>query len=268
MMLKSRVLLLPDKRAFSYFRSQSSLLTSDRFSNLHRYSDIQQHVTRIRIHPFTSSNGDQATNQQNERISSSPQKHLAKVIYRQILRWCDTITYDVPFDPTPPVTLGSPRIDEDALSKLIEFRSRIDEVVQNHEERMTEKDDYYQYINNLLPPNTVFHSNGKMITIPLSDAADLRSLIRVTYRLNSQTKEDKISKNELDQILKDRVSLGFDVLRSLTDLSEVLEKRKEKRIRHFNRDGINYKVGQGMLLTIMKNIFSKNSCEIKTHGMK
>ena len=260
MLVKNRLFLSRNKRVFSSIKCQSSLLlTRDGFHNLHHHSGIQQNVSRIRTHPFTSS-GDQTNHQKkDEGISkqkSSPQKHLAKVIYRQILRWCDTMTYDVPFDPTPPVTLGPPRIDQDALSKLTEFRSKNDELVsQNYDERISEGHDFYQYINDLLPPNTVFHSNGKMVTIPLNDAADLRSIIRVAYRLNSQTNEDTISNNEYDQVLKDRVSLGFDVLRSLTDLSEVLEKRKKKRKRHFNRDGINYKVGQGMLQTFIKDIY-------------
>ncbi len=178
--------------------------------------------------------------------SSSPSPQLqtyaaiSKTLYKQIIKWTKD-TGDVPFDPIPPLTLAPPLIEKSSLEHLALMQ------LQEDDDEKTEKD---RRLMKLLPSNTIFDSN--QIVIPIEDANSVHNTVKFVFgmnhpKINTDAEESIPAEQEEERqlsVIKDRVSLGFEVLKSLNQLSEMLNERKESRIKHQNRDGVLFHVGQ------------------------
>jgi len=182
---------------------------------------------------------------QSRRISSfttsstqslrSTQNTIAKTLYRQLLRWSISTGFEVPFDPAlPPLTLKAPIINASSLKKLATC-TKSGECLTDSEEIRN-----FRRISQLLPRNSVVDS--LKLVIPIEKAAHVQNVTRFVYRLNMIDSEEV---GEDDSVIKSRISLGFEVTRSLNQLNGLLEKRKEARLRNRDRKGVLFNIGQG-----------------------
>lgn len=193
--------------------------------------------------------------------SRNTQALLARTLYRQILKWAKRTGSEVPFDPLPPLTLMPPRIDVGALQQLLAVKqmssmeissssssSRVQEgkgtTTVNGEDMLDQTTNPYAAIKyiatNIMPVNTIVREN--QIIVPIYNATDVKNAMRMIYRLNHINATNEFHQ-DLDTI-KDRVSLGFQVLKSLNQLSEMLDERKMSREQHMDREGVAFHVGQ------------------------
>uniref|UniRef100_A0A7S4MNA2 Hemimethylated DNA-binding domain-containing protein n=2 Tax=Odontella aurita TaxID=265563 RepID=A0A7S4MNA2_9STRA len=169
---------------------------------------------------------------------------LARTVYRQLLRWCDAMGGDAPLDPVPPVTLAPPRVDGGALQKLAAARvsgaGHWYDGGSDDASSSSSEEDFGSGIENLaltIPKGSIVDEG--MITMPAGSVSDVRSVIRVAYRLNAAgvVPDD-------DQTVRDRVDLAFEALKSLNELSLAIEDRRASRERNRDREGVQYHVGQ------------------------
>jgi heat shock protein HspQ len=164
--------------------------------------------------------------------SIEKQKVLSKTIYKQIIKWTASTGSDVPFDPIPPLTLVPPRVDASALKTMSELHS-----TENSGE-LTREEKHLLALMKSLPSNSIIEP--KQLILPIENANHVKNATKLAYALNNFTTE---SKEDVEQI-KERVSLGFEVLKSLNQLSEMLEERKKAREDHQDRGGVSFRVGQ------------------------
>ncbi len=195
-------------------------------------------------------------NQQKKQASMDKQKVLSKTIYKQIMRWTAITGTDVPFDKIPPLTLVPPRVDATALQTLSDLHLQHDTnlnskeaetTTTNHDgqedhdcKKLTLAEQHLLTLMKGLPPNSIIEPN--QLILPIENANHVKSATRVAYALNNFTTEEE-SKADAEQ-MKERVSLGFEVLKSLNQLSDALEARKKMREDHWDREGVAFRVGQ------------------------
>lgn len=187
-------------------------------------------------HRFSTS----ASSNKSKKSSLEKQQILSKTLYKQILKWTAR-TGNAPFDAIPPLTLIPPRVDPVALETLANALSNKRDSDDEKGEQTTRTNSSSSNLSHLaksLPANSIIEPN-KLI-IPISNAADVKHVTKLAYALNNHTLE---SKEDLEEI-KDRVSLGFDVLKSLNQLSGMLELRTAARVEHEDREGVIFHVGQ------------------------
>lgn len=174
---------------------------------------------------------------------------LAKTLYRQILKWTVRTGSQVPFDPMPPLTLVPPRVDATTLRLLSLEIQNIhvwDEGIYSSASddsdvsafNMDDVRKEIRFIAKQMPINTIVREH--QITVPMHNADDIRKATRMIYKLNSIGPQSRL---DLDCI-KDRVNLGFEVFKSLNQLSELLDGRKLSREKHMDRLGVKFHVGQ------------------------
>jgi hemimethylated DNA binding protein len=181
-----------------------------------------------------------ASSNKSKKSSLEKQQILSKTLYKQILKWTAR-TGNVPFDPIPPLTLIPPRVDPIALETLANVLSKGNSDDEKGKETTVTSSSSSSNLSHLakyLPSNSIIEANR--LIIPISNAADVKRVTKLAYALNNHTLE---SKEDLEQI-KERVSLGFDVLKSLNQLGAVLERRKAARVEHEDREGVTFHVGQ------------------------
>lgn len=85
------------------------------------------------------------------------------------------------------------------------------------------------------PPNSILQSN--QITCPIHNSKDARDFFRAVFRLNKAVTNDAT-------IQKQRVSLAFEGIRSLNELTQALKILKQNRAKHVLRDSVEFRVGQ------------------------
>ena len=190
-----------------------------------------------------SSNNNSATTASTTASASSPQIQtyaaISKTLYKQIIKWTKE-TGDVPFDPIPPLTLAPPMVDKSALEHL--------SFLQNNNSTTSSKTQNDERLIKLLPTNTIFDSH--QIIIPIEDSLSVQNTVKFIFgmnhpsTINTNTSNSTISSEEQLSILKDRTSLGFEVLKSLNQLSNTLNQRKQSRKQHMNRQNVSYHIGQ------------------------
>eukprot|EP00978_Attheya_sp_CCMP212_P011254 scaffold27646_cov42-Attheya_sp.AAC.1 len=163
---------------------------------------------------------------------------LERTLYRQLIKWCRVAGWNVPLDAIPPVTLIPPRIDAQALHSFSQKR-----------ENANQDDDDMLYMNDLLPPGSVVE-DGKMV-LPVRHVRDIERVIRLAYRLNHPSHTEPMtthtSSSSSSTIRQDRVSLAFDAMKSLNQLTDALDQKKKSRSQHMDRTGVPYFVGQGRI---------------------
>lgn len=180
--------------------------------------------------------------------SSITQSLLARTVYRQLLRWCDAVGHEVPLDPVPPVTLTPPRVDAEALRSLAAARVSGDashwydggggsNVDKSDESSSSEVGCVIEQLSRIVPAGSMVDEG--MITMPAESVSDVRNVIRVAYGLNAAGGHPSDA-----QVVRDRVHLAFEALKSLNELSRAIEDRQATRERNADREGVLYHVGQ------------------------
>ncbi|CAJ1954524.1 unnamed protein product [Cylindrotheca closterium] len=145
------------------------------------------------------------------------QARITVALYRQLLQWSNSVKDDVPLNYyIPPVYLSPPRIDRDTL-RLMSVKSGDSKVAAS-----------------IFPKNTIVKDD--QLVVPIRNSADVKKLFRGVFRLNSKpANPDK---------QKERISVAFDGLKSLNELSKALEDLGKEREKHLDRENVKYHVGQ------------------------
>lgn len=162
---------------------------------------------------------------------SNPRNRVPTSLYRQLLVWCRRYK-DVPFNPLPPVTLLPPQVNPLALKRLLDFRSFIKNSMNVDETTRlsgtwSHPAHYAMYNENII-------AKKDMITfLEISDANELRSIIRSIYWLNNRNtigmEEDDATGDHGEDATKEQIWLAFDAIKSCNQLSSELDSRKSKR---------------------------------------
>jgi hypothetical protein len=149
---------------------------------------------------------------------SENKARITLTLYRQLLEWTKSVEDDVPLSHfIPPVHMSPPQIDETSLRLMAthDNNSRLDA--------------------SIFPEGTIVKEN--QITVPIRNASDVKNFFRGVFRLNSApANPDK---------QKQRVSLAFEGLKSLNELSQALEDFQRRRGNHTDRENVAFRVGQG-----------------------
>jgi hypothetical protein len=156
------------------------------------------------------------------------QRIIALALYRQLLRWCDTTEDNVPLSfYIPPIYLQPPQIDEKTLSALADGKSESSSKVNL----------------SMFPPNTLVDS--KKLVCPIRNSAHVRAFFRSVFRL---TAAESLDTDADDMQQKQRISLAFEAIKSLNELTGALADLKNNSEQHTNREGVNFRVGDGKIL--------------------
>ena len=157
---------------------------------------------------FSSSSKVEAVDNKN-----SPQRRISLALYRQLLQWCNETDNNIPIaQSVPPIHFSPPQINSDSLKGMVETPE------------------------NIFSQNTsVINKSGVTVhVVPTSD--DAKQIVKAVFRMNAATTDD--------QDKKDQVSLAFEWIKNLNELTQQLEEMKTKRLKHQNREGVKFMVGQ------------------------
>jgi hypothetical protein len=153
-----------------------------------------------------------------QRFATERKDRITLALYRQLIDWSKSVEDDVPLSYfIPPVHLSPPQVDKKSLYLM---------AIGDKESRVKAS---------LFPERTIVEEN--QLTIPIRNSSDVRKFFRGVFRLNA------VSTNPDKQ--KQRISLAFEGLKSLNELSQALADLKEKRRKHIDRDDVRFRVGQG-----------------------
>lgn len=147
----------------------------------------------------------------------SSQKRISLALYRQLLRWCNETDKDIPLGAAlPPIHFSPPQIEADSLKGMIEDSSN------NHSTIFS-------------PQTSVVNKSGIAVhVVPSSHEA--KEIVKTIFRMNAATS------NEQDR--RDQVSLAFEWIKNLNELTHQLDEMKKRRHQHENREGVQFRVGQ------------------------
>lgn len=150
-----------------------------------------------------------------ELSSDTAGKHrISLALYRQLLRWCKETEDDIPLSYfIPPVHMAAPQIDGDRLKSMTE-------------EQRTK-----------FPTNSIVETKENHITCPIHNVSDARDFFKTVFRLNQAPDKDV-------NIQKQRITLAFEGIKSLNELTQALQTLKQNRAKHVLRDGVEFRVGQ------------------------
>jgi heat shock protein HspQ len=135
-------------------------------------------------------------------------------LYRQLLRWCNDTDPAIPLSQfIPPIRLEPPQIDSGSLKSLL---------VSTGDNK----------IRQLLPSNSIIKETE--LTVPIYSSQTVKLFFKAIFRMNSTSTETK-----------EQISLAFEALKNLNELSsKQLSVLIENRVKHYDRTGVEYKVGQ------------------------
>ena len=185
------------------------------------------------------------------------QSRVPRTLYRQLLSWCRNYEH-VPFDGIPPITLSPPQVNPRALHRLRGMRTFLD---NNHIKDSTKLAKWRHPAHFPLYSSDV-SVNDNMIVFPaVRNSSELRDVVRSVYWLNNDKTASAIgeesSNNEQENAAegeKIQISLAFEAIKSLNQLSNDLDIRRSRRqksieIRKQQREiadapNVKYHVGQ------------------------
>jgi len=138
----------------------------------------------------------------------------------------------VPFNPLPPVTLEPPLVSASSLRRLCQMRAILsNNKINDHADHAASEfgGNRHHPAYYALYGETVSVSSG-LITFPeITSASQLRAIIRSVYWLNNHS-SDSTEDVTAEGRTKDQISLAFDALRSVNQLSSSeLDSRQRKR---------------------------------------
>jgi hypothetical protein len=205
-----------------------------------------------RISGTSSSRIQSSLRSRNQNVgnitSVSPYRHfstaaggkqrISLALYRQLLRWCDTTEDNVPLSYyIPPIFLQPPQIDEKTLRAL------------------ADGSDSLKVKLSMFPPKTLVDS--KKLACPIKNAADVKAFFRSIFRLNA-------TESNVD-MQKQRISLAFEAIKSLNELTGALVDLKKNSVEHTNREGVNFRVGEGKIQLGVREFVTKSRLSPPTH---
>jgi hypothetical protein len=159
-------------------------------------------------------------------VNDSGKQRISLTLYRQLLRWCDYTSDDIPLSfYVPPIYIQSPQVDQQGLSDLVEAaaaKDSIDDVKNKKIQRVT------------LPFNSIIQT--KQLACPVHTSADAKAFFRAIFRLNASQADGDLQKQ--------RISLAFEALKSLNELTQTLETLKQSQQSHMDRSNVYFRVGQ------------------------
>lgn len=207
---------------------------------------------------FTTTNTTQnkKTSGDNNAVNSatlSANQTIGKVLYKQLLSWCRHVGHDVPFDRIPPITFVPPRIDKNALLTFSKtYKDEIEnnnDLVSNDENGNKSREWRMKQLAKCLPHNSIV--DHRKLIVPVENASHVKAITQLIFLLNQPTSQsnddgyldsDIVSSSLSELDLKNRTALGFECLKSLNQLTQSLEKRKESRTKR-DRIGVHFEVG-------------------------
>eukprot|EP00980_Cylindrotheca_fusiformis_P028896 scaffold22671_cov164-Cylindrotheca_fusiformis.AAC.5 len=147
---------------------------------------------------------------------SENKSRITLALYRQLLQWSNSVDDDVPLSFfVPPVHMSPPQVD----SKSLQLMARNDKA---------SKVDV-----SIFPEGTIVEESE--LAIPIRNSVDVKKFFRGIFRLNSApSNPDK---------QKQRISLAFEGLKSLNELTQALDDLRKSRERNRNRENVEYRVG-------------------------
>lgn len=150
---------------------------------------------------------------------------IARTLYRQMLRWTQTIPADLPLSSLlPPVTLQPP--EEINAYRLEVLAAGADDMGDTAIVRARQ----------FLPQRIQIKPH--QLTCLIMNSRDLANLIRVLFRMNSGNEV-----KDRDH-LKDRQKAAFTALKSLNELTARLDSVQNERRRHEDRSNVDFTIGQ------------------------
>mmetsp|Transcript_29739 Transcript_29739/g.67156 ORF Transcript_29739/g.67156 Transcript_29739/m.67156 type:complete len:730 (+) Transcript_29739:142-2331(+) len=161
-------------------------------------------------------------------MTSTAKNRVPVMLYRQLLGWCRKYQ-EVPFNPLPPVTLEPPLVSASSLRRLCQMRAILSNNKINDHAASEFGGNRHHPAYYALYGETVSVSSG-LITFPeITSASQLRAIIRSVYWLNNHS-SDSTEDVTAEGRTKDQISLAFDALRSVNQLSSSeLDSRQRKR---------------------------------------
>lgn len=169
----------------------------------------------------------------NATSSIEKQKQVARTLYKQLLRWTKRTGYEVPLDPMPPLNLVPPMVHEAALKSVSSYYNNNNNMVETPS-KLTKHEKHLYNLTKKLPSNSIVDEN-KML-IPLENVTEIKKIIQMVFRMNHVDEDLGFTKQ--------RISLAFEFLKSLNELSGVLDKRKKKHLENMDRTGVKFHIGQ------------------------
>lgn len=170
-----------------------------------------------------------STNQQQYSKDVNNNRRIILTLYRQMMQWCNKIDKEIPLSNyVPPLYLTAPD--------------------QLHPENLRlyyEQQQGEQAGNNLFPTKTEIAE--KHITCLIHNSKDAKKLLRAVFKLNSDhglVKEAQASTTAPEVDSKMRIEHAFDGIKSMNELSGILDSLQFKRTQHMDREDVKYHVGQ------------------------
>lgn len=154
----------------------------------------------------------------NFATDKSGKQSITLALYRQVLRWCESTEDNFPLSYfVPPIYLKPPQVDAESLRLL----ATGDEKSRIH--------------SSMIPSKSKIEEH--QATYFIQSTHDIKAYARVMFRLNSRQSNPDIQKQ--------RVTAAFEGIKSLNELTVLLESFKENRERHMDRENVRFRVGQG-----------------------
>lgn len=180
--------------------------------------------------------------------SSTRDKRISRTLYRQLLRWCQSVHTDgLPDDILkhfiPPYHLEAPEQLDPYRMELLKETSTGDDDVSNQ----TEDAVVVRRVLGLMPRRS--ECSRRHITSPIHSVTELRDMVRSIFRLNNVVEsfaaDDLVAYESLQHYQKKRRDTAFEVLKALNQLySGELKVLNERHVRHMDREGVEFVVGQ------------------------
>jgi heat shock protein HspQ len=169
---------------------------------------------------------------------NSSHKRIALMLYRQLLRWCDETDKNIPLSQSiPPIHMSPPQINPDSLLALIESSGilKSTNASENDDGVKSKSVESSPYSSVFSPRTSSIEKSGITIhSVPTS--AEAKEIVKAVFRMNASTIEEQDRKNQL--------SLAFEWIKTLNELTQQLEEMKTNRRNHQNREGVDFRVGQ------------------------
>eukprot|EP00532_Pseudo-nitzschia_australis_P000440 CAMPEP_0168188126 /NCGR_PEP_ID=MMETSP0139_2-20121125/15456_1 /TAXON_ID=44445 /ORGANISM="Pseudo-nitzschia australis, Strain 10249 10 AB" /LENGTH=794 /DNA_ID=CAMNT_0008110493 /DNA_START=125 /DNA_END=2509 /DNA_ORIENTATION=+ len=155
----------------------------------------------------------------NNDHPNSAHKRITLTLYREILRWCDGTDKDIPLSQSvPPIHLSPPQINSSGLKNLVAALGG------------GGNGSFF------FSPQTCLLKETGITVHSVPTSVEAKEIVRTVFRINAPTT------NEVDQ--KVQLSLAFEWIKGLNELTKRLKEMKIKRTKHENREGVKFRIGQ------------------------
>jgi hemimethylated DNA binding protein len=186
-------------------------------------------ITCVTLNQFKNQHQSSRILFSTNATTTEKQKKVSRTLYRQLLRWTKRTGYEVPLDPMPPLNLVPPIVHESALKSVSSYYNNVEAPTN-----LTKHEKHLYNLTKTLPSNSIVNENNMII--PLQNVTEIKNAIQMIFNMN-HADEDPV-------YTKQRISLAFEFLKSLNELSGVLDERKKKHLENIDRTGVIFHIGQ------------------------